>query len=91
MGQFVHPEGTICRFRLEKTTDHCHMDANGRFDPLLHGSRAACTKLAYTNFAPLFRSPNRPTTLATRDVSKPRDSAARNRGTAASLYKKESF
>ena len=67
---------------------NCHMtDAD---DPV-SGLRAACTKLIKTNFAPPIRFLNLTTTLATRDVFKPRDSAARISDAAVLPYKKETL
>ena len=59
-------------------------------DPI-SGLRAACTKLT-ASFSPRpFRFSNQTTTLATRDVFKPRDSAARIRVPAVSPYRKNSL
>ena len=75
---------------LEKTTSTLSYAPQRMKDPI-SGLRAACTKLL-KRFSPrLFRFSNRPTTLATRDVLEPRDSAARIREPAASPYKKETF
>jgi hypothetical protein len=57
----------------------------------ISGSRAACTKLFKTNFAPPLPFLKLTTTLATRDVFEPRDSAARISEPAASPYKKETL
>jgi hypothetical protein len=57
----------------------------------ISGLRAACTKLFKTNFAPPLPFLKLTTTLATRDVFKPRDSAARISEPAASPYKKETL
>ena len=54
-------------------------------DPI-SGLRAACTKLFKTNFAPPLPFLKRMTTLATRDVPKPRDSAVRSSDPAVSPY-----
>jgi hypothetical protein len=72
---------------LEKTIDPCHM--GGTDEHPISGSRAACTKLFKTNFAPPLPFLKLTTTLATRDVFKtPRFRRSHER-TAASLYRKE--
>ena len=56
------------------------------------GFRGLRARISFKRISPrLFRISQLTTTLATRDVFEPRDSAARISASAASLYKKETF
>ena len=68
---------------------NCHM--TGADEDPVSGLRDACTKLIKKNFASPIRFLNLTTTLATRDVFKPRDSAARISDAAVLPYKKETL